>query len=310
MFTSYLETAITHAPKYLMLAQLLRRDAGTRDAERDAGQEASVVADGRGGQYGVDSCLVDAVAFLLTTSSSTRTRTRVVKHDSSLRDAEITVPTSLHRWHAVLVAEMPRQFTAQAVGVSDEVDDAPDAPHVRLLPRFDLRVDGGHESVLGVLALGEGGQDAEAVDDAAGVEVDGAGVVPLLQFPDRVRAGEAGLGGGRVDVDPGPLLGRLAGPFEGLGDRGGVCGAGFEGGGLEVFVLGVLWRDRPDEPEAKFELRVQEVQGVFLVGEGGLGQGLCVLLVISERERLTRMSHSLDSSFRFRSMISPALECR
>lgn len=92
-----------------MLAQLLRRDAGTRNAERDAGQEARVVADGRGGQYGVDSCLVDAVAFLLTTtSSSTRTRTRVVKHDSSLRDAEITVPTSLHRWHAVLVAEMPR----------------------------------------------------------------------------------------------------------------------------------------------------------------------------------------------------------
>lgn len=194
--------------------------------------------------------------------------------------------------------------------MSDEIDDAPDAAHVRLLPRFDLRVDGGHEFVLGVLALREVRKDAEAVDDAAGVEVDGADVVPLLQFLNGVRAGEAALGGGSVDVDSGPLLGRLAGPFEGFGDGGGVCDAGFEGGGFDVFVLGVLWRDRPDEPEAKFELRVQEVQGVFLVGEGGLGQGLCVLLVISERERLTRMSHSLDSSFRFRSMISPALECR
>lgn len=64
--------------------------------------------------------------------------------------------------------------------MSDEVDDASDAAHVRFLPRFDLRVDGIDEFVLSILALGEFGQDAEAVDNAAGLEVDGAGVVPLL----------------------------------------------------------------------------------------------------------------------------------
>lgn len=241
-----------------MPAQLLGRDAGARDAEGDAGQEAGVVADRGGGEDGLDFGLVDAVAF------RTRTRTRTgVPHDAGLGDAEVAVRAPVLR-HARLVAEVSRQAATQAAGVGDEVDDAVDAAHVRVLPRFDQRVDEGHELVPGVLALREGGQDAEAVDDAAGVEVDGADVVPFLQFLDRFRAREAGLGGGRIDVDPGPLLGRLARPFQGLGDGGGVCGAGLEGGGFDVFVLGVLWCDCPDEPEAKFELRVQEVQGVFL----------------------------------------------
>ena len=124
---------------------------------------------------------------------------------------------TVHR-HCILVAEMPRHFTARAARVGDEVDDLPDARHVALLPRFDVRVDGTDELILALAALGKRVQDAEAVYDTAGLELDGADVVQFLQFPDRVCAGEAATGSGHVDVDSGPFFGGFAGFFDGVGD--------------------------------------------------------------------------------------------
>ena len=133
---------------------------------------------------------------------------------------------------------MPRQFSAQAAGRSDEVDDLPDAMHVAFLPFFDLRVEGRDDVVFCGVGLREVSEDAEAVYDAAGVEVDGAGVVPCLEFPDRVGAGEGAFAGSEVDVDVGPFVGGFAVFFEGFGDGGGVCcGEGVEGGGFGVFVF-------------------------------------------------------------------------
>lgn len=73
-------------------------------------------------------------------------------------------------------------------------------------------------------------EDAEAIYHAARNEVDGAGVVPCLEFPDGVGAREAAFGGGDVDVDVGPFVGGFAILFERLGDGGGVCGEGGERG--------------------------------------------------------------------------------
>ncbi len=61
-------------------------------------------------------------------------------------------------------------------------------------------MDGCDEVGFGRVGLGEVAEDAEAVDDAGGVQLDGAGVVPLLQLADGVGAGEAAGGGGGVDV--------------------------------------------------------------------------------------------------------------
>ena len=155
-----------------MLPQLLGRDPGARDAKGDSSQEPRVVPDGRSSQDGSNLLLVDASfpvgIFLLQ------------EHNRSVREAKVAMAAPVLHRHAPFVAEMSRQFTTQAAGRGDEVDDAPDALHVCLLPRFDLRVDGRDESILGVLALREVGEDAEPVDDAAGVEFDGAAIVPFL----------------------------------------------------------------------------------------------------------------------------------
>ena len=129
-------------------------------------------------------------------------------------------------WDCILVAEMPRQYAAQAAasggGGGDEVDDVLHALHVALFPRFDLRVDRVDDGVLCRFVVAplreEVSQDAEAVDDAAGVQFDGARVVPFLELLDSVGAWEAARGGGGVHVDACPLLGGLAGLFEGFGD--------------------------------------------------------------------------------------------
>ena len=212
--------------------------------------------------------------------------------------------------HGILVREMPRQFSAEAaLRGGEEVDDAPDALHIAPFSVFDIRVERPDHLTFRLLASWEFAQDAEPIDDAAGMELDGPAVVPFLEFPDSVGAREAARGRGGVDVDAGVFVGRLAGFFEGLGDGGGVRrGKGFEGGGFDVFVFGVFGGDCSDEAEAEFKLGVEEIEGGFLeglvrgvgfqCGFGGAGGGL------------TRMSHSLDSSFRFRSMTSPALAYR
>ena len=172
------------------------------------------------------------------------------------RDAELAMAATTFR-HRILVREMPRQFPAQAAGCSDEVDDLPDALHVRFFPFFNLLVDGRDNVRFCGFSLREVSEDAEAVHDAAGVEVDGVAVVPRLEFLDGVGAREAGFAGGGVDVDVGPFVGGFAPFFERFGDGGGVgCGEGVEGGGFGVFVFGVFGRDCSDELEAQFELRV------------------------------------------------------
>ena len=120
--------------------------------------------------------------------------------------------------HGAVVCEMPGQFTAEAAVGGDEVDDAPDAVHVALLSRFDLRVDGRDDLRLRLFAPWEVFEDAEAVHHAAWLQFNGTGVVPLLQFLHRFRAGEASARGGCVDVDARPLVGELACLFEGFGD--------------------------------------------------------------------------------------------
>ena len=107
---------------------------------------------------------------------------------------------------------MAGQFAAEAAGVGDEVDDALDALHVALFSPFDLRIDFGDDVgfFLLVVATGEVFEDAEAVDDAAGLQLDGAGAVPFLEFPYGVGAGELSSAGGGVDVDAGPFLGGFA----------------------------------------------------------------------------------------------------
>ena len=185
---------------------------------------------------------------------------RRIKLDSILREAEIAMAAAAFG-HGLLVCEMGREGSAEAAGRGDEVDDGPDALHVALFPGLDLRVEGMDELGLCLFALWEVGEDAEAVEDAAGVELDGAGVVPLLEFSDRVGAGEVA----GVDVDAGVFVGGFAGGFEGLGEGGGVRrGAGFEEGGFDEFVFGVFGCDGSDEAEAEFELGVEEVEGGFL----------------------------------------------
>lgn len=188
----------------------------------------------------------------------------------------------------------------------DEVDDLPDAVHVAFLSGFNLRIYGCDDLVFCVLALGEVFEDAEAIHDAAGLEFDGADVVPFLQFLDRVSAleGSSGGCGGGVDVDMGPSFGGFAYLFEGSGYGGGVCGERFEGGRFSVFVFGIFWGDGSDEAEAEFELRVEEIQCIFL------GRLVRRYFFILWTGRHTRMSHSLDSSFKFRSMTSSALAYR
>ena len=81
-----------------------------------------------------------------------------------------------------------------------------------------MRVDGINELILGLFALWERSQDAEAVYDTAGVEFNGTNVVPFLQFPDRVCTCEAATSSCHVDVDSGPRFGGFAGLFDGIGD--------------------------------------------------------------------------------------------
>ena len=198
-----------------MLPQLLLCNPRTRNAKRDSGQETRVVSDDRSGQDGLDLLLVDACPVIR----------RLEKLDSRARDAEIAMAAAFF-WDCILVAEMPRQFAAQAAasggGGGDEVDDASDALHVTLFPRFDLRVDGIDDGVLCRFVVAplreEVSQDAEAVDDAAGVQFDGARVIPFLELLDSVGTWEAARRGGGVHVDARPLLGGLAGLFEGFSD--------------------------------------------------------------------------------------------
>ena len=63
------------------------------------------------------------------------------------------------------------------------------------------------------------------------MEVNGAGVVPCLEFLDGVGAGESAFAGSDVDVDVGVFVGGFAPFFKCFGDGAGVCcGAGVEGG--------------------------------------------------------------------------------
>ena len=148
--------------------------------------------------------------------------------------------------------------------MGDEVDDAPDALHVALFSGFDLRVDGGDDLILGRFALGEVVEDAEAIHHAAWGQFDGSGVVPFLQPSHGVRSWEASASSCDVDVHSRPLFGGLARLFECLGYRRAVRGPALETWSFGVFVFGILWRDGPDEVETKFELRVQEIQCIFL----------------------------------------------
>lgn len=105
--------------------------------------------------------------------------------------------------------------------------------------------------------LGEGLEDSEAGDYAAGVKVDGAGGVPCLQFPDRVGTGEVSFFGSGVDVDVGVFVSGFAVVFECFSNwRGVVRGQGFKGGHFNVFVFRVFRCDCSNEVETKFELRV------------------------------------------------------
>ena len=185
--------------------------------------------------------------------------------------------------HGILVREMPRQFSAEAaLRGGEEVDDAPDTLHIAPFSVFDFRVERPDHLTFRLLVSWELAQDAEPIDDAAGMELDGAAVVPLLEFPDGVGAREAARGRGGVDVDAGVFVGGLAGFFEGLGDGGGGVRRGkrFEGRGFDVFVLGVFGGDCSDEAEAEFELGVEEIEGVFL--EGLVRGGLVSLVILGE----------------------------
>ena len=182
--------------------------------------------------------------------------------------------------HGVLVREMPRQFSAEAAPRGgEEVDDLPDALHVAPFSVFDFRVERPDHLTFRLLVSWELTQDAEPIDDAAGMELDGAAVVPLLEFPDGVGPREAARGRSGVDVNAGVFVGGLAGFFEGLGDGGGGvrCGKGFEGGGFDVFVFGVFGGDCSDEAKSEFELGVEEIEGGFLEG---LVRGVLVSPVI------------------------------
>lgn len=287
-----------------MPAQLLRRHPRAGDAEGDPGQEAGVVADPRGGEDGSDLVLVDAAATAAAPLAVGEGK--IDLSAAGFAKGAVAAAGGGGCGDGGIVGEVGGEAAAQAGGAGDEVDDAADAGHVAAFAGEDLRVQGGDDGGLGVVAAGEVGEDAEAGDDAAGVEFDGAGVVPLLQFADGVGAGDASGAGGRVDVNARPFLGGLACLFEGLGDGRGVGGTGVEGGGFDVFVLGVLWCDCPDKLKAKFELGVQEIQGIFL---GGSVRGFFFFNCIRVG-RLTRISHSLDSSLRFRSMTSPTLAYR
>ena len=230
----YLKVAILHTPKNTIPPQLLKRHPRAIKPNRDSGQEPRIVPDLRGRQHGLHLRLLHP--------PFPRQPIPLHELDPGLRKTEIAMPAP-PLGHRIPVGEMVREGPAQTAASGDEVDDAPDALHVALLSGFDLRVDGVDDLGLGVVAAGEVAQDAEAVHDSTGVELDGSAVVPLLQFLNCVGAGEAPAGGGGVDVDVRVLFGRLAGLFEGFSHRGGVGGAGFEGWGFRVFVFGVLGRD-------------------------------------------------------------------
>ena len=171
--------------------------------------------------------------------------------------------------HGILVRKMPRQFSAEAaVRAGEEFDDAPDALHIAPFSVFDFRVERPDHLTFCILVSWEIAQDAEPIDDAAGMELDGATVIPLLEFPDGVGPREAARRRDGVDVNAGVFVGGLAGFFEGLGDGGGEVrrGKGFEGGGFDVFVFGVFGGDCSDEAKAEFELGVEEIEGGFLEG--------------------------------------------
>lgn len=208
--STHLEIAIVHTPKRVVLPQLLRRDPRARNAKRDPGQEPRVVADSGSGQDALDPRLIDAPL-------PRRVVTRGQELDPSLLQAEIAV-TATSLGDGAVVGEVARQFAAEAAFGGDEVDDAPDAVHVALLPRFDLRVDGRDDLRLVLFAPGEVFEDAEAVHHAARLQFDGAGVVPFLQLLHRFRAGEAPARGGVVDVDARPFVGERAFLLEGFGD--------------------------------------------------------------------------------------------
>lgn len=193
-----------------MLAQFLRRDARARDAKGDAGQEPRVVPDPGGGEDGGELRPVDA-AFPGRGG-------RVAEIDGGAREAVVAVSAAVGG-HGAVVGEMAGQFAAQAAAGGDEGDDVLDALHLAFLSGFDLRVDGRDDLALRRFPLREVLEDAEAAHHAAGLEFNGAGVVPFLQFPHGVRSWEASAAGRGVDVDSRPLLGRFARSFECFGDR-------------------------------------------------------------------------------------------
>lgn len=192
-----------------MFPQLLRRDPRARNAKGDPGQESRVIPDRRRGQ--------DRLDLPLVYPSFAGQVARPDEVDFGLRETEVAVPAPLP-WHGTLVREMSGQFPTEAARGRDEVDDALDAFHVAFFSGFDLRVDGCDDLALGVFALGEVFEDTEAIHHAAGLEFDGAGVVPFLQFLHRVRSWEASARCGCVDVDSRPLVGGFAGLYECFGD--------------------------------------------------------------------------------------------
>ena len=195
--------------KHGVFPQLLRGDPRAGNAKGDAGQESRIIPDLGRSQDGLDLALVH--------TSFPRQVARLEEVDFGFRETEVAVPAPLRR-HGTIVGEMSGQFPAEAARGGDEVDNAPDAVHVAFFSGFDLRVDGRDDLALGLFALGEVFEDTEAVHHAAGLEFDGAGVVPCLQFLHRVRSWEASASGGCVDVDSRPLVGAFAGLFECFGD--------------------------------------------------------------------------------------------
>ena len=100
---------------------------------------------------------------------------------------------------------MRRQRPREAGGGGDEGYDGGNAGDVAFFALEDLGVDAVDDATLLCLVVssGEGFQNAEAIDDAAGGQFDGAAVVPLLQFAHGGFAGDTGGGSGEVDVDMG-----------------------------------------------------------------------------------------------------------
>jgi len=101
-------------------------------------------------------------------------------------------------------------------------------------------------------------------DDSAGLELNGARFIPLLEFAYRVLSIHSRAGSNNVDIDVCPFLGSLAMRLDLLRNFRAIRSLASECRTFNIIILRILWRYGPNKIEADLQLSIKKVEDGFL----------------------------------------------